>query len=233
MTDELMRKAAAAAAGEATPIDDIRSTAEYRKAVTEVLVARALHKAEERAGLPGRVIGRSGARTGGGAMNKQVLTFRVNGLACDAIVTANMTLADVLREELGLTGTKESCQVGECGSCTVLVDGKPVPLLLHPGDRGPGQGHSHHRRPGGERRRWARSLHPIQQAFVDHGAIQCGFCSPGMILMAKALLDENPMPTREEVQEGLGGNLCRCTGYVKIVDAVLAAADVLSKEAGE
>jgi carbon-monoxide dehydrogenase small subunit len=170
---------------------------------------------------------------GGGAMNKQVLTFKVNGLACDAIVTANMTLADVLREELGLTGTKESCQVGECGSCTVLVDGKPIlscstlaiavrdkDILTIEGlaanaDGGPG------------------SLHPIQQAFVDHGAIQCGFCSPGMILMAKALLDEKPSPTREEVQEGLGGNLCRCTGYVKIVDAVLAAADVLSKEAGE
>jgi carbon-monoxide dehydrogenase small subunit len=166
-------------------------------------------------------------------MNKQVLTFRVNGLAYDAIVTPNMTLADVLREELGLTGTKESCQVGECGACTVLVDGKPmlscstlaiavrdkdiltIEGLAANGGGGPG------------------SLHPIQQAFVDHGAIQCGFCSPGMILMAKALLDENPRPTREEVQEGLGGNLCRCTGYVKIVDAVLAAADALSKEAGE
>jgi carbon-monoxide dehydrogenase small subunit len=166
-------------------------------------------------------------------MNKQVLTFRVNGLAYDAIVTPNMTLADVLREELGLTGTKESCQVGECGACTVLVDGKPMlscsTLAIAVRDKDiitiEGLAANTGGGPG--------SLHPIQRAFVDYGAIQCGFCSPGMILMAKALLDENPRPTREEVQEGLGGNLCRCTGYVKIVDAVLAAADALSKEAGE
>ena len=166
-------------------------------------------------------------------MNKQVLTFRVNGLAYDAIVTPNMTLADVLREELGLTGTKESCQVGECGACTVLVDGKPtlscstLAIAVRDKDILTIEGLAAHAGGG------PGSLHPIQQAFVDHGAIQCGFCTPGMILMAKALLDENPRPTREEVQEGLGGNLCRCTGYVKIVDAVLAAADALSKEAGE
>ena len=166
-------------------------------------------------------------------MNKQVLTFRVNGLLRDAIVTPNMTLADVLREELGLTGAKESCQVGECGACTVLVDGKPVlscsALAIAVRDKDiltvEGLAASAGATPG--------ELHPIQQAFIDHGAIQCGFCSPGMILMAKALLDENPSPTRPEVQEGLGGNLCRCTGYVKIVDAVLAAADVLRKEAGK
>jgi len=165
-------------------------------------------------------------------MNKQVLTFNVNGVPCDAIVTPNMTLADLLRDELGLTGTKESCQVGECGACTVLVDRKPIlscatlaiavrdkEILTIEGLAGTvGAG------PTG--------LHPVQQAFVDNGAIQCGFCSPGMILMATALLDENPTPTREEVQEGLGGNLCRCTGYVKVVDAVLAAADAMGKEAG-
>ncbi|MCL5735691.1 MAG: (2Fe-2S)-binding protein [Actinobacteria bacterium] len=165
-------------------------------------------------------------------MKKQVLTFKVNGLSHDAIVTPNMTLSELLREELGLTGAKESCGVGECGACTVLVEGKPVlscsALAIAARDKEiltiEGLAASVGKKPG--------ELHPIQQAFVDYGAIQCGFCSPGMILMAKALLDENPGPTREEVQEGLGGNLCRCTGYVKIVDAVLAAADVLRKEAG-
>jgi len=166
-------------------------------------------------------------------MTRQVLTFNVNGLPHDAIVIPNMTLAEVLREQLGLTGAKESCQVGECGACTVLVDGKPFlscstlaiavrdkEILTIEGLAASGGGKP-------------EELHPIQQAFIDHGAIQCGFCSPGMILMAKALLDENPSPTRLEVQEGLGGNLCRCTGYTKIVDAVLAAADVLRKEAGK
>ena len=170
-------------------------------------------------------------------MMKQVLTFKVNGFAYDAMVTPNMTLADLLREELGLTGAKESCQVGQCGSCTVLVDGTPVlsccTLAIAVRDKDvltiEGLADSRRGKAGGN---GGGALHPIQQAFIDHGAIQCGFCSPGMILMAKALLDENPSPTREEVREGLGGNLCRCTGYVKIVDAVLAAADALREEAG-
>jgi aerobic carbon-monoxide dehydrogenase small subunit len=166
-------------------------------------------------------------------MNKQVLTFKVNGLSYDAIVTPNMTLADVLRDQLGLTGTKEGCRVGECGTCTVLVDGKPMlscsTLAIAVRDKDiltiEGLAATAGGVPG--------ALHPLQQAFIDNGAIQCGFCTPGMLLMAKALLDENPRPTREEVQEGLGGNLCRCTGYVKIADAVLAAADSLGKEAGK
>lgn len=164
-------------------------------------------------------------------MSKQVLTFQVNGLPYDAIVTPNMTLAELLREELGLTGAKESCQVGECGACTVLVDGRPVlsccTLAIAVRDKDivtiEGLAATAGGAPG--------ALHPIQQAFIDNGAIQCGFCSPGMMLMAKALLDENPLPSRLEVQEGLGGNLCRCTGYVKIVDAVLAAAESLKKGA--
>ena len=166
-------------------------------------------------------------------MNKQVLTFNVNGLRHDAIVTPNITLAEVLRDELGLTGAKESCQVGECGACTVLVDGEPalsccvLAIAVRDKDILTIEGLAANAGKTGD------ELHPIQQSFVDHGAIQCGFCSPGMILMAKALLDENPSPTREEVREGLGGNLCRCTGYVKIVDSVLAAADMLGKEAGK
>ena len=166
-------------------------------------------------------------------MNKQVLTFRVNGRSFDAIVTPNMTLAELLREELGLTGTKESCQVGECGACTVLLDGKPAlsccALAIAVRDKEILTIEGLATMAGGD----PTALHPIQQAFIDCGAIQCGFCTPGMIIMATALLNENPSPTRDEVKEWLGGNLCRCTGYVKIVDAVLAAADVMRKEAGK
>jgi carbon-monoxide dehydrogenase small subunit len=160
-------------------------------------------------------------------MNKEVMTFRVNGASYDAIVTPNLTLTELLRDRLGLTGTKESCQVGECGACTVLVEGKPtlacstLAIAVRDKEILTIEGLAK----GGE-------LDPLQQAFIDCGAIQCGFCTPGQIMMSKALLDENPDPTREEVKEWLGGNLCRCTGYVKIVDAVLAAAQTLLAEAG-
>jgi carbon-monoxide dehydrogenase small subunit len=152
-------------------------------------------------------------------MKKQIASFRINGTMYEAIVTPNMTLSELLRDHLGLTGTKESCQVGECGACTVLVDGRPTlacsTLAMAVRDRdiltieGLADGDN---------------LHPLQQAFIDQGAVQCGFCTPGQIMMSLALLNENPHPTRDEVKEWLGGNLCRCTGYVKIVDAVLAAA---------
>jgi len=156
-------------------------------------------------------------------MKKEIANFKINGRPYEVIVTSNMTLYDLLRE-LHLTGTKRSCGVGQCGSCTVLVDGNPTlacsTLAIAARDKeiltieGLAKG---------------AQLHPLQQAFVDAGAIQCGFCTPGMIMMAKAFLDENPKPTRKEVSEGLGGNLCRCTGYVKIVDAVLAAAGAMIK----
>lgn len=152
-------------------------------------------------------------------MSKQIATFKVNSRPYEVVVEPQMTLLDVLRDKIDLTGTKYSCGVGECGACTVLIDGRPelscCTLAITALDKdiltieGLTRG---------------RSLHPIQRAFVDHGAIQCGFCTPGMILTAKALLDENPNPTNRDIQEALAGNLCRCTGYVKIVDAVKAAA---------
>ncbi len=155
-------------------------------------------------------------------MKKEIVSFFINGQSRDVVVTPNMTLAELLREQLDLTGAKKGCEVGECGSCTVLIDGKPAlacsTLAIAVRDKqiltieGLAQG---------------SRLHPLQQAFIDHGAIQCGFCTPGAILMAKAMLDENPKPTRQEVKEGLGGNLCRCTGYVKIIDAVMAAAETM------
>jgi len=134
-------------------------------------------------------------------------------------VAVNATLLDVLRDQLGLTGTKYSCGIGECGACTVLLDGKPVlscEMLAVWADGC--------RVTTIEGLSSADEFHPLQIAFADLGAIQCGYCTPGMIVTAKALLAENPSPTREEIRRYLGGNLCRCTGYVKIVDAVQEAA---------
>lgn len=157
-------------------------------------------------------------------MAKVLLVMMVNGDTVEVAVEPGVMLIDVLREELRLTGTKESCGRGECGACTVLLDGKTVNSCITPAMKAmnrevctiEGLGN-----PG--------KLHPIQEAFVEHGAVQCGFCTPGVIMSVKALLDENPNPTETEVRVGLSGNICRCTGYVKIVDAVLAAAKRMSK----
>ena len=155
-------------------------------------------------------------------MAKQITKFIVNGRKYEIAIEPHMTLVELLREELDLTGTKYGCGLGECGACTVLVDGKPMlscsTLAMSAKEKniltieGLARGNT---------------LHPIQKAFIDYGAIQCGFCTPGMILTAKALLDEKPNPTRQEVKEWLAGNLCRCTGYAKITDAVLAASKTM------
>jgi carbon-monoxide dehydrogenase small subunit len=150
-------------------------------------------------------------------MRKQEIQLEINGNTYSISVLPQRTLLQVLREDLGLIGTKEGCSEGECGVCTVLLDGFPVRscLLLVVDVRGRKittiEGLSKNGR-----------LHPIQNAFIEQGAIQCGFCTPGMILSAKALLDEKPSPTEEEIRMGLSGNLCRCTGYVKIFKAVQA-----------
>jgi carbon-monoxide dehydrogenase small subunit len=150
---------------------------------------------------------------------KKLINLTVNRKKYELAVAPNMTLADMLRKELGLTGTKKGCDAGDCGTCTVILDGKPVNsclvLAVQVNDREvltiEGMESD-----GG--------LHPIQKAFVEKGAIQCGFCSPGMILSAKALLDRNPKPTELEVRTAISGNLCRCTGYQKIVEAILTTA---------
>ena len=150
---------------------------------------------------------------------ERLLELRVNGQVHEVAVHPSERLLDVLRERLGLTGTKEGCGTGQCGSCTVLMDGRPVlSCMMFVADAvGAEITTIEGLAPMGE-------LHPIQAAFVEHGAVQCGFCTPGLILAAKALLDQNPTPSPEEVAYGLAGNLCRCTGYQKIIEAVQAAA---------
>jgi aerobic carbon-monoxide dehydrogenase small subunit len=151
---------------------------------------------------------------------KTIITFKVNGTEQELAVESNRTLVDVLRHDLELTGTKKGCDMGECGSCTVILNGKPVNscLVLAVQVNGSEVMTIEAMKP-------ADGLHPLQQAFVDHGAIQCGFCSPGMILSANSLLQKNPAPTEQEIRTALSGNLCRCTGYQKIVEAVRSVSE--------
>jgi len=159
-------------------------------------------------------------------MTKEMLTLRVNGERHTVAAEPSHTLLEVLREELNLTGTKHGCELGECGACTVLVDGVPVlacltlPVALGDAEvltveglaKGP-------------------ELHPLQTAFAEEGAAQCGYCTPAMLLSAKALLDANPRPTRDEIAQAISGNLCRCTGYTAIYEAIEKAARVATEGA--
>lgn len=156
---------------------------------------------------------------------KQPISLIVNGERHDTLCQPNLTLLEVLRENLQLTGTKHGCELGECGACAVLLDGEPVLSCLVLAMECDGQQIT-----TVEGLTRGASLHPLQAAFADHGAAQCGYCTPGVLVTAKALLDRNPCPSRTEVREALSGNLCRCTGYLQILDAVDAAALVLREE---
>jgi carbon-monoxide dehydrogenase small subunit len=148
------------------------------------------------------------------------LTMIVNGKRVTVQIESDELLVDVLRDRLDLIGTKIGCSEGECGACTVIMDGQAVLSCLIPAMRAHGrqvttiEGLSD-----------GDTLHPLQQAFVEHGAVQCGYCTPGFIMSAKALLDENQHPSRDEIKETIAGNLCRCTGYVKIIEAIESVAD--------
>jgi aerobic carbon-monoxide dehydrogenase small subunit len=158
---------------------------------------------------------------------KKKITLRINGKIYTIDVSSNELLSDVLRQRLGLTGTKVGCEAGECGACTLIVDGQPIlscltfamecegkDILTIEGIADPIE----------------EELHPIQKAFAEHGAVQCGFCTPAMILTAKCLLEKNPRPTDHEIRGAINGIICRCTGYMQIVEAISAAAETIGKK---
>jgi len=154
---------------------------------------------------------------------KKIIHFTLNGIEVSAEIESHRMLLHLLRDTFQLTGTKEGCGQGECGACTVLVDDISVDSCIYPAFEVDGKSVTTIEGLVGEGNR----LHPIQEAFVENGGVQCGFCTPGMIMSAKALLDENPDPTDEEIRKGISGNLCRCTGYVQILDSIRKAAKSL------
>jgi len=151
---------------------------------------------------------------------KQIVEMKINGDDRDIMVEDHRSLLDALREEVGLTGTKKGCDVGDCGACTVVVDGKPVNACMMLAVEANGK--TIETVEGLQKS--VDVLHPLQEAFMEHGASQCGFCTPGILMMAKQLLSENPNPSDEDIRFGLSGNICRCTGYTKIFDAIKTAA---------
>lgn len=158
--------------------------------------------------------------------NKIEVSFEINGRKVELLTAPNRTLLEVLREDFGLTGTKQGCDDSNCGACTVIVDGRAIKSCCMLIGQAEGTKVLTIEGLAGD-----EGLNPIQKAFIDHFAIQCGFCTPAMILSAKALLDENPDATEDDIREALHGNLCRCTGYKKIVEAIEAARDEMKAKA--
>jgi len=242
LSETAIARAAELAAEDTSCIDDIRAGAGYRRRVVSVLVRRALtwlQEGSERDALPDTVPLLWGHSTGvSPRLAGKTVRHRQNGLEpieCTVngenvvVQGANhKTLLKMLREHVGLTGTKEGCAEGECGACTVWMDGIAVLACLTPAPRAHGtqivtvEGLAD-----------GKKLHPVQQAFIDEGAVQCGYCTPGFVMAGASLLDEIPHPTREQIEGGLSGNLCRCTGYYKIVRAIEKAAESMSQRTDE
>jgi carbon-monoxide dehydrogenase medium subunit len=235
LDDETIEQAARLAMNAARPIDDIRGPADYRREMARVLVSRALrqlHEGTERADFPAQPVMLWGKTNGKFQLQSSKLKVEnpdavetvVNGKSYKIRGANAKSLLRMVREDIGLNGTKEGCAEGECGACTVFLDGIAVMACLVPAPRAhhaeivtveglPQQG-DHTGSP----------LHPVQRAFIEMGAVQCGYCTPGFIMSGAALLDEKPHPTHDEIRHALTGNLCRCTGYYKIVEAIEKAA---------
>jgi xanthine dehydrogenase iron-sulfur cluster and FAD-binding subunit A len=240
ITPDLLLEIQDKAAREVTPITDVRSTETYRRTVTGVMVKRALEQALE------QIKQKSESRNDSVPNNahspadraeptvgpydspvRKLVRFNLNGHDVEAEVKSHKMLSNVLRDTFDFTGTKEGCGQGECGACTVLVDGESVNSCLYPAFEVDGKTVTTIEGLVGEGNR----LDPIQEAFVENGGVQCGFCTPGMVMSTKALLKHNAHPTEEEIRKGISGNLCRCTGYVQIVESIKQAA--LKDERGE
>lgn len=222
------------------PITDVRSTEEYRRVISGVLVKRALEQALENAMCGPRPVGACGPRKTRGreggkplkssedpdapilssSLRKEIF-FTLNGHKVSAQVNSHKMLLSVLRDTFGFKGTKEGCGQGECGACTVLVDGVSVDSCLYPAFEVEGKSVTTIEGLVGEKNK----LDPLQEAFIERGGVQCGFCTSGMIMSAKALLGEDPHPGDDAIRRGISGNLCRCTGYVQIIDSVKRAAE--------
>ena len=223
LTDKNIVKAAELAMQAAHPIDDVRSSAAYRSEMVKVITARgltALRDGDEKAGMPKKPILLRSETTGSelkstSAFPEQAIETTINGKKYSFKSGHNKTLLRLLREEGMLTGTKEGCAEGECGACTVFLDGVAVMSCLVPAPRAHGaeiitvEGLAN----GDE-------LHPVQAAFIEHGAVQCGYCTPGFLMSGAMLMEEKSNPTKNEIKQAITGNLCRCTGYYKIVKAL-------------
>ena len=238
LTDEVISHVAELSAAASHPIDDIRGSAAYRKAMVQVLVMRGLRllrAGDERAQVPETPVllasnfrrsvprGIESSDVNRQMSNKSIRTI-INGKEFTFTTGRDKSLLRLLREDAGLTGTKEGCAEGECGACTVFLDGKAVMACLVPAPRADGaeivtiEGLASPLQLDAEV--GARGLHPVQKAFISDGAVQCGYCTPGFIMSAAKLLEERPHPSREEITQAISGNLCRCTGYYKIVQAI-------------
>lgn len=229
LSDLVIEETARLAVHAAHPIDDIRGSAEYRREMVEVLVGRALtslRDGSERDDFPsrrvmlwGKTAGRVPTQDLGPARSSEVIETMVNGKEYVVHNASDKTLLGLLRDDIGLMGTKEACAEGECGACTVFLDGMAVMACLVPAPR------AHHANivtiEGLHR---GEELHPVQAAFVQAGAVQCGYCTPGFIMSGAKLLEEVDHPTRDEIRQALTGDLCRCTGYYRIIEAIELAA---------